>query len=180
MLLCLVGAEARQRAAASDDEAESAEPANADVADAGPPLIDNYANGGVGSQGQLPEDDPTNQPPQQAASEELSDADLRGEAPDSPQPPDNYDVEGGDSDISGSPIASATQQAHASQQEHDDAAAGAPPEVDGVDPANGPTKGGTIVTIAGRNFGGGDDAAAEPAVTVGGAACLQVILNLKQ
>ena len=54
-------------------------------------------------------------------------------------------------------------------------AAGAPePSVNDVNPANGPAKGGTIVTIAGSNFGTGDTSV-QPQVSVGGASCQQVV-----
>jgi hypothetical protein len=48
------------------------------------------------------------------------------------------------------------------------------PTITDVSPNNGPTKGGTIVTIGGANFGTGDSKA-QPQVSVGGAACQQVV-----
>jgi len=48
------------------------------------------------------------------------------------------------------------------------------PIVDDVNPANGPTGGGTIITISGRNFGGGSSSV-QPSISLGGAPCPQVV-----
>jgi len=48
------------------------------------------------------------------------------------------------------------------------------PTVTDVNPINGPTKGGTIVTIGGANFGTGETNV-QPQVSVGGASCQQVV-----
>jgi len=48
------------------------------------------------------------------------------------------------------------------------------PTINDVNPSNGPTKGGTIVTIAGTNFGTGDTSV-QPMVSVGGSPCQQVV-----
>ncbi len=48
------------------------------------------------------------------------------------------------------------------------------PIVGDITPSNGPTKGGTIITIGGSNFGTADSDV-QPRVTVGGAACPQVV-----
>ncbi|KAJ1470608.1 IPT/TIG domain-containing protein, partial [Baffinella frigidus] len=48
------------------------------------------------------------------------------------------------------------------------------PIVDDVNPANGPTGGGTIITISGRNFGGGSSSV-QPTISLGGAPCPQVV-----
>jgi len=48
------------------------------------------------------------------------------------------------------------------------------PTINDVNPNNGPTKGGTIVTIGGTNFGTGDTSV-QPMVSVGGAPCQQVV-----
>jgi len=48
------------------------------------------------------------------------------------------------------------------------------PIVGELSPSNGPTKGGTIITIGGSNFGTADSDV-QPRVTVGGVACPQVV-----
>jgi len=54
-------------------------------------------------------------------------------------------------------------------------AADAPePTVNDVSPSNGPTKGGTIVTVGGTNFGTGDTSV-QPMVSIGGEPCQQVV-----
>mmetsp|Transcript_32796 Transcript_32796/g.79456 ORF Transcript_32796/g.79456 Transcript_32796/m.79456 type:complete len:350 (-) Transcript_32796:640-1689(-) len=51
---------------------------------------------------------------------------------------------------------------------------GLDPIVDTIQPVNGPTKGGTIITIGGTNFGSADSNI-QPRVTVGGVACPSVV-----
>jgi len=48
------------------------------------------------------------------------------------------------------------------------------PQVNDVNPNNGPTGGGTIITISGQNFGGGSSSV-QPSITVGGVPCPQVV-----
>ena len=54
------------------------------------------------------------------------------------------------------------------------ASEGLQPTINDVNPMNGPTKGGSIITISGTNFGTGNTNV-QPTATVGGAACQQVV-----
>ena len=54
------------------------------------------------------------------------------------------------------------------------ASEGLQPTINDVNPMNGPTKGGSIITISGTNFGTGSTNV-QPTATVGGAACQQVV-----